>query len=91
MAQRHLTARIRTTRLGRSRFKLNDLSRKGQWEQMTNEVSDDIVNEFCAVGRFDQITDARVVDLLDLLMSSRCLKILPLIYWRRLGRCDNCY
>ena len=38
-------------------FKLNDLSKKGQWEQMTNEVSDDIVNEFCAVGRFDQITD----------------------------------
>ena len=24
---------------------------------MTNEVSDDIVHEFCAVGRFDQIAD----------------------------------
>ena len=37
--------------------KLNDMSKKGQWEQMTAEVSDDIVHEFCAVGRFDQITD----------------------------------
>ena len=37
--------------------KLNDMSKKGQWEQMTNEVSDDIVHEFCAVGRFDQIAD----------------------------------
>ena len=37
--------------------KLNDMSKKGQWEQMTQEVSDDIVDEFCAVGRFDQIAD----------------------------------
>jgi RNA:NAD 2'-phosphotransferase (TPT1/KptA family) len=37
--------------------KLNDMSKKGQWEQMTAEVSDDIVHEFCAVGRFDQISD----------------------------------
>jgi hypothetical protein len=37
--------------------KLNDMSKKGQWEQMTQEVSDDIVHEFCAVGRFDQIAD----------------------------------
>jgi probable F420-dependent oxidoreductase len=37
--------------------KLNDMSKKGQWDQMTQEVSDDIVHEFCAVGRFDQIAD----------------------------------
>ena len=37
--------------------KLNDMSHKGQWDQMTQEVSDDIVHEFCAVGRFDQITE----------------------------------
>lgn len=36
---------------------LNAMSKKGQWEQMTEAVSDDIVHEFCAVGRFDQITD----------------------------------
>ena len=33
------------------------MSKKGQWEQMTQEISDDIVHEFCAVGRFDQIAD----------------------------------
>jgi alkanesulfonate monooxygenase SsuD/methylene tetrahydromethanopterin reductase-like flavin-dependent oxidoreductase (luciferase family) len=37
--------------------KLNDMSKKGQWEQMTEEIPDDIVHEFCAVGRFDQIAE----------------------------------
>ena len=35
--------------------KLNDMSKKGQWQDMTKEISDDVVHEFCAVGRFDQI------------------------------------
>ena len=36
-------------------LKLNDMSKKGQWEQMTKEIPDEVVNEFCAVGRYDQI------------------------------------
>ena len=35
--------------------KLNDMSKKGQWQNMTKEISDDVVHEFCAVGRFDEI------------------------------------
>ena len=35
--------------------KLNDMSKKGQWQDMTKEISDEVVHEFCAVGRFDQI------------------------------------
>ena len=35
--------------------KLNDMSKKGQWQDMTKEISDDVVREFCAVGRFDEI------------------------------------
>ena len=35
--------------------KLNDMSKKGQWQDMTKEISDDVLHEFCAVGRFDEI------------------------------------
>ena len=35
--------------------KLNEMSKKGQWQDMTKEISDEVVHEFCAVGRFDQI------------------------------------
>lgn len=38
--------------------KLNDMSKKGQWEQMTAEIPDYVVHLFAAVGRFDQISDA---------------------------------
>ena len=38
--------------------KLNDMSKKGQWAEMTREVSDDVVHKFCAVGRFDEIAKA---------------------------------
>ena len=38
--------------------KLNDMSKKGQWEQMTAEIPDDVVHLFAAVGRFNQISDA---------------------------------
>ena len=38
--------------------KLNDMSKKGQWQEMTQEISDDVVHEFCAVGRYEQIRDA---------------------------------
>ena len=38
--------------------KLNDMSKKGQWAEMTQEISDDVVREFCAVGRFDEIAKA---------------------------------
>ena len=37
--------------------KLNDMSKKGQWDDMTDAVSDDVVHEFCVTGRFDQIKD----------------------------------
>jgi probable F420-dependent oxidoreductase len=39
-------------------FKLNDMSKKGQWAQMTKEITDDVVHEFCAVGRYEQISAA---------------------------------
>ena len=39
-------------------LKLNDMSKKGQWDAMTDEISDDVVRLFCAVGRFDEICDA---------------------------------
>jgi hypothetical protein len=38
--------------------KLNDMSKKGQWSEMTQEISDDVVHEFAAVGRFDKISKA---------------------------------
>lgn len=37
--------------------KLNDMSKQGQWDDMTDAVSDDVVHEFCVTGRFDQIKD----------------------------------
>ena len=40
--------------------KLNDMSKKGQWDAMTDEIPDDVVRLFCAVGRFDEIRDAIV-------------------------------
>ncbi len=36
-------------------LKLNDMSKKGQWQQMTKEISDDVTRLFCAVGKFDEI------------------------------------
>ncbi len=38
--------------------KLNDMSKKGQWDQMTDEISDDVVRLFCAVGKHDEIASA---------------------------------
>lgn len=38
--------------------KLNDMSKKGQWDQMTGEISDDVVRLFAAVGRHDEIKSA---------------------------------
>ena len=38
--------------------KLNDMSKKGLWEEMTDEISDDVVRLFAAVGRFDEIASA---------------------------------
>ena len=38
--------------------KLNDMSKKGQWQEMTKEIPDDIVHRFCAVGRYSEIRDA---------------------------------
>ena len=37
--------------------KLNDMSKKGQWDDMTQAVSDDVVHEFCVTGRYDQIKE----------------------------------
>ena len=36
-------------------FELNALSKKGQWQDMSTRISDDLVHEFAAVGRFDEI------------------------------------
>ena len=30
--------------------KLNDMSKKGQWQEMTKEISDDVVHQFCRWG-----------------------------------------
>ncbi len=38
--------------------KLNHLSKNDGWDQMTREVSDDVVRLFAAVGRHDEIKDA---------------------------------
>ena len=38
--------------------KLNDMSKKGQWDQMTQEIPDDVVDLFAAVGRHDEIASA---------------------------------
>ena len=35
--------------------KLNEMSKKGQWDEMTQEISDDVLNLFCAAGRHDEI------------------------------------
>ena len=39
-------------------LKLNDMSKKGQWASMTQEITDDIVHLFSAVGRYDEIAIA---------------------------------
>ena len=36
-------------------LKLNDLSKKGLWDQMANEISDDVVHLFSAVGRHEEL------------------------------------
>jgi probable F420-dependent oxidoreductase len=41
-------------------LKLNYMSKNDQWNEMTNEVSDDVVRLFAAVGRFDEL--AKVVE-----------------------------
>ena len=38
--------------------KLNHMSKTNQWQAMTNEISDDVVHLFAAVGRYDQLKDA---------------------------------
>jgi len=38
--------------------KLNDMSKKGQWDEMTREIPDDVVHLFAAVGRHDEIVGA---------------------------------
>jgi len=38
--------------------KLNEMSKKGQWDAMTREVTDDVVHLFAAVGRHDQLVSA---------------------------------
>ncbi|XOV86528.1 MAG: TIGR03617 family F420-dependent LLM class oxidoreductase [Pseudomonadota bacterium] len=35
--------------------KLNEMAKKGEWDAMTGEISDDVVRLFTAVGRFDEI------------------------------------
>ena len=55
--------------------KLNDMSKKGQWDEMTAEVSDDVVRLFAAVGRHDEICEAieeRFGDIVDA-VSCDCL------------------
>ena len=50
--------------------KLNDMSKKGLWEEMKREISDDVVHLFAAVGRHDElvgILSERFADLVDIL------------------------
>ena len=37
---------------------LNGMSKKGQWDEMTRMIPDDVVHLFAAVGRFDEIEEA---------------------------------
>ena len=37
-------------------LKLNKMSKAGQWDLMANEISDDLVHLFSAVGRYDEIS-----------------------------------
>jgi probable F420-dependent oxidoreductase len=37
--------------------KLNDLSRQGEWDQMADLISDDVLDAFCAIGPEKQIAD----------------------------------
>ena len=49
--------------------KLNDMSKKGLWDEMTREISDDVVHLFAAVGRHDELVDVlskRFGDLVDI-------------------------
>ena len=39
-------------------LKLNEMSKKGQWDEMTKEISDDVVHLFAAVGRHDELVAA---------------------------------
>lgn len=39
-------------------LKLNEMSKKGQWDKMTKEISDDVVHLFAAVGRHDELVGA---------------------------------
>ena len=53
--------------------KLNAMTRADQWNEMANEVSDDVVHLFAAVGRHDQIAkaiEARFGGLVDAVSAS---------------------
>jgi probable F420-dependent oxidoreductase len=39
-------------------LKLNEMSKKGLWDEMTKEISDDVVHLFAAVGRHDELVGA---------------------------------
>ena len=39
-------------------MKLNDMSKKAQWDEMTKEIPDEVVHLFAAVGRHDELVDA---------------------------------
>jgi probable F420-dependent oxidoreductase len=38
-------------------MKLHDMSKKGEWARMAAEVPDAVVEEFTAIGRYDQLAD----------------------------------
>ena len=39
-------------------MKLHDMSKKGLWKEMAAEVPDDLLHEFVAVARYDELKDA---------------------------------
>ncbi len=39
-------------------LKLNEMSKKGQWDEMTKAIPDDVVHLFAAVGRHDELVGA---------------------------------
>jgi hypothetical protein len=38
--------------------KLHDMSKQGRWKEMAAEVPDDLLYEFVAIGRYDQLASA---------------------------------
>ena len=36
--------------------KLNSMTKNGEWDKLTAEITDDVLNLFCITGRYDELT-----------------------------------